>query len=415
MGSHGERETAWHLLPRSRSVTPAPAGDPQRRLRVAMLINSVSRIGGAERMVANIAFRLDADRFERFLCTTRTPPGPTHEEELRQAGVRVLALDRRSKADVWPWREFVALLRSNRIDILHCHKHGSNVWGTTLGRLARVPVVVAHEHMWSYQGQPLRRVLDRDVVARLADVILTVSAESWRGMVEIERIDSHLVRVVPNGIPPLPAPSRRDIRRELGIPPNAPLIGTVSVLRPEKALDVLVGSAALLAIDFPDLRVVIAGRGSQEHSVRTLIHDLGLDETVLLIGPRTDVHDILATLDVAVCCSDFEGSPISVMEYMAAARAIVATRVGGVPDLLEDGVHGLLVERRDISGLAAAIARLLREPTLRIELGRNALERQRRHSDIDATVRQLELLYEELFRASRRARGERAVTPAARP
>lgn len=380
---------------------------PSRRLRVALLINTVSKIGGAERMAANIALRLDAGRFERFVCTTRTPPGPTHEDELREAGVHILALDRRSRVDISPWRAFVSLLRSSRIDVLHCHKHGSNVWGTILGRLAGVPVVVAHEHMWSYEGQPLRRLLDREVVSRLSDAMLTVSIASRRGMIETEGIDPRVVRVLPNGIPPVPAGTPGKVRRELGIPRGTPVIGTVSVLRPEKALDVLVASAARLKGEFPDLRVVVAGRGSDEGAIRALVHDLGLEETVLLIGPRTDVHEILASLDVAVCCSDFEGSPISVMEYMAAARAIVATRVGGIPDLLEDGVEGLLVDRRDVAGLTAAIARLLRDPALRTRLGRKALERQRLESNIDVSVRRLELLYEELFRASPRARRER--------
>jgi glycosyltransferase involved in cell wall biosynthesis len=183
----------------------------------------------------------------------------------------------------------------------------------------------------------------------------------------------------------------------------------VSVLRAQKALQVLIHAAARLAPEFPGLKVVIAGRGEEEERLRALVRELALEETVLLVGQQNDVPDLLAALDVAVCCSDFEGSPLSVMEYMAAGLPVVATRVGGVPELIEEGVHGLLIDPGDPDALARAVASLLRNPALRAEMGARARERQRREFDIDATVRRLETVYEELFRTSRRGRNGRAV------
>ena len=125
-----------------------------------------------------------------------------------------------------------------------------------------------------------------------------------------------------------------------------------------------------------------------------------------ILGLRADAAAIVASFDVAVCCSDSEGSPLSVMEYMEAARPIVATRVGGIPDLIDDGVHGLLVEPQDPEGLAAAVARLLREREHAAKLGRRARERRRRELSLDATVSSVERLYVELYaRSSRRRRG----------
>ncbi|MFL5929765.1 MAG: glycosyltransferase [Gaiellaceae bacterium] len=378
-----------------------------RKLRVLTLINTVSRIGGAERLAANLAFRLDPNRFESIVCTTRRPPGETFDDELTAAGVRVIALDRTTRADLAAWAPLLSLLRREPVDVLHAHKHGANVWGAALGRLMRVPVVVAHEHAWSWEGQRFRRVLDRELVARGADVVLAVSHDARRRMIEEEGLDPRVVRLLPNGIPALPAPSGRDVRAELGIQPDAPVIGTVSVLRAEKALDVLIDAASRLAPEFPTLRVVIAGRGNEEARLRALVRELGLEQTVMLVGPRTDVADLLAALDVAVCCSDFEGSPLSVMEYMAAGLPVAATRVGGVPELIDDGLHGLLVEPRNVESLADAVERLIRDPDLRQELGTRGHERQKREFDIDATVRRVEALYEELFRASPRRRNGR--------
>jgi glycosyltransferase involved in cell wall biosynthesis len=282
----------------------------------------------------------------------------------------------------------------------------SNVPGVVLGRLARTPVIIGHEHTWSFEGQALRVFLDREMVARGADAYLAVSREDERRITEIEGIPAEKVRFLPNGIPDLPEPTGRDLRAELGLPPDAPLIGAVGALRAQKGFDALVRASALLAREIPDVRVIIVGGGDEEVRAQLvrLIAELGLQDNVLLIGLRDDVPDILAALDVAVSSSNFEGSPLAIMEYMAAGRPIVATRVGGVPDLIENGVHGLLVDRGDSNGLAQAVLRLLRDRGLGAHLAAAARERQRTEFDIDAMVARVERLYIELYEASRRRR-----------
>jgi glycosyltransferase involved in cell wall biosynthesis len=127
---------------------------------------------------------------------------------------------------------------------------------------------------------------------------------------------------------------------------------------------------------------------------------------VLFLGIRRDVPAVLAAVDVAVLSSDYEGSPLSVMEYMAAAKPVVSTRVGGVPELVKEDVHGLLVEPRDPEALAEAVTRLLRDPALAKRLGAEGRQRQQREFSLEAMVRRIEDLYEELWLASGR-RGER--------
>jgi glycosyltransferase involved in cell wall biosynthesis len=153
--------------------------------------------------------------------------------------------------------------------------------------------------------------------------------------------------------------------------------------------------------------VLIAGSGVEEQRLREQIGEAGLEETVLLLGTRTDVPDLLAAADVAVCCSDFEGTPLSVMEYMAAGKPVVATRVGGLPELIEHGVHGLLFESRDVAGLAGAIGELLGDQERRTRFGERARVRQQREFDLDSTLRRLEELYEMLYLHTERARTER--------
>jgi glycosyltransferase involved in cell wall biosynthesis len=384
-----------------------------RKLRVLTLIDRPVEAGGGEQLARSIAMRLDHARFERALCATRPVPGSTLEPILA-AGVQVLSLDRRSRVTLTAWWPLIAFLRDQRIDVLHAHKFGSNVWGTTIGRLAGVPVIIAHEHTWSYQGQSLRRLVDREVVARAAHVMLAVSREDRRRMIEIEHIDPSRVRFVPNGIPSKPLSDGADVRAELGIPPGAPVIGSVGSFRRQKALHFLIECAALLKAEFPDLRVLIVGTGQEEAKIRSLIRKHHLGRAVDLLGHRSDVPDVLAAFDVAVSTSDWEGSPLAVMEYMAAGKPVVATRVGGVPDLVTHGAEGLLVERADVEGLARSIAELLRDPMRRAAMGALGRRRQQLEFDIDVMVRRLEMLYEELFRVTDRARGER-WSPSAKP
>jgi glycosyltransferase involved in cell wall biosynthesis len=312
--------------------------------------------------------------------------------------VRVIGLKRTSARQVWAWWPLYRLLRRERVDVLHAHKFGSNLWGTIVGRLARVPVIVAHEHTWSYEGQPLRKLADRAVIARGSSAFVAVSREDQRRMIEVEGIRPQDTLFIPNGIPAPPAASGSDVRAELGIPPDAPVIGTVSVLRPQKALDVLLRAAKILVEEFPGLRVLIAGEGDRREALEELARELGLQDTVMFLGVRTDVPDVLVALDVAVSSSDFEGSPLSLMEYMEAARPVVATRVGGVPDLIDDGEQGLLVAPQDPPAFADAVAQLLRDPDRARAMGERGRERRRTEFDIDVMVKRLEALYEELRR-----------------
>ncbi len=383
-----------------------------RRLKVVTLVDHLLTQGGAEQLSTAIARRLDRDRFEPIYCASRWNPdrAKPHEhalrEELEREGIRFVGLGRRGTADLAAWRPLVSMLRRERVEVLHSHKFGSNVWCALLGRLARVPVIVAHEHTWSYEGQPVRKLLDRHLIARGTDAFIAVSREDRRRMIEIEKIDPADIRFVPNGIEALPPGDGARVRAELGIDPDATVVGAVAVLRPQKALDVLIRAVAQLAPHHPQLRVVVAGEG-RPAALNALAEELGVAEQVMLIGNRTDVPDVLRAFDIAVSSSRFEGSPLAVMEYMDAALPVVATRVGGVPDLIEHGLNGLLVEPGDPHVLAEAIDTLLRNPEQARAMGERGQERRRSEFDLDVTVRRLEALYEELLAASPRRRSGR--------
>ena len=373
----------------------------QRRLKVVTLVREIGPAGGggAERVARDLLVELDPKRFERILFVSRPPRDRTGEQVvdyLRRRGVDVRFLRRRFKYDPLAWWPLFRALRRERIDVLHTHAFGQNAWGSLLGRLAGVPVVIAHEHNRDFNGRALHPVIDRELIARCAGAMIVVSEDARRRMIEVERIPAERLVLLPNGVRALPRGDGRALRADLGIGTDDPVVGTVCIIRSEKALDVLVRAAALLARCFPRLRLVIAGTGPDRGRVEAVTEQLGLSDRVHFAGARTDVHDVLAAIDVAVICSDYEGSPRSILEFMDAGKPIVATEVGGIPEAIEDGVHGLLVPPRDEAALAAALGRVLADLDVGSAMGARARDRCRREFSLDRTVESLERLYEEL-------------------
>lgn len=363
------------------TVTPtAPDGVAVQRRHILMLLDKLTADrGGAERLAANLAMHLPRERFRVTLCATRALDA-RWSAQLAEAGVAHLTLGRTKPREMLPFRRLAAFLRTQHVDVLHAHLFGSNVWGTLIGRVAGTPVVIAHEHTWSYEGQPLRKLLDGQLVGRFADAFFAVSAADRDRMVSLERVPREKVIVEPNGYVARPPSPRFDLRSSLGLAPDTPLVGTVSVQRPQKALHVLVQAFATLRTQRPDAHLVLVGDGECRPQLESQVASLGLSGRVHFLGLREDVDAILPNLDVAALSSDFEGTPLFAFECMAAGVPLVATRVGGVPDLLEDGVAAVLVPRRNPQALASAVAALLDDPIRRGAIADAARSLLARHS-----------------------------------
>jgi glycosyltransferase involved in cell wall biosynthesis len=363
-----------------------------------MLINRMHRGGGAERAMVTLATNLPRDRFEVTVVTTRPARGPLLDVLVAE-GIRHLALDRHGRLDVAPFGRLVGFMRRERIDVVHAHMFGSNFWGSVLGRLARVPAIVAHEHTWSYEGQPVRRFVDGHVIGRLADAVVAVSRRDRDRMVGVEGVPAEKIVVLPNPYvrrPPAPAV---DLRTKLGIRPDAPLVATVAVLRPQKALDVLIDAFAELTVTMPDARLVIGGDGECRAALEDQARRLGLGDRVRFLGWWQDVGQLLETADVAAMSSDYEGAPLFALECMAHGAPLVSTDVGNVADLLGPGDGVLVVPPRDPAALARGLAELLRDPERRARQAEAAATRLPPY-EIDSVVREFAALYERLVRAS---------------
>lgn len=377
-----------------------------RRIRVLMLVDRLYQ-AGAERVVVGLATHLPRERFHVTICTTRRFGPSQLADDAQLARIERLSLNRRSRFDLIPLAKLARYLRRNEVDIIHSHMLGSNVWGALIGRLCRVPVVIAHEHGWSYEGNRLRRHIDGKLIGRLASAFVAGSNADRERMIHLEGVPPGKAIVVPGAYIPRPDRCRDDdLRTQLGIPADAPVVGTIQVLRPEKALEVLIESFSILTRSLPRVHMIIAGEGECRSGLEEAASTLGVGVRVHFLGMREDIESVLSAFDVAAISSDNEGTSLFALECMVHGVPLVSTDVGGPREFLQDGVSVLLVPRRDPPALAAALHSILRSPQRGRELALAA-----RQESSEFTIERIVRIYEELYERLLREAGA-ALEPA---
>jgi glycosyltransferase involved in cell wall biosynthesis len=346
------------------------------RVRVVRVIARLN-IGGPAMHAILLTERLDPTHFDSLLVAGSEEAREGNFLALRGASLASLHVIPGLGREIRGWQDLttlvalVRLFRRVRPHIVHTHTAKAGVLGRLGAKIARVPVIVHtyHGHVFHGYFSPAKTRLFAAIerwLARRTDRLLTVSDTVRDDLLRlgIGTPEQHVV--MPLGLELARflecARHRGALRTELGVAMEAPLVGIVARLVPIKAHEVFLDAAVRLSQRFTDSHFLIVGDGEREPELRGLANRLGLGERVRFLGWRADVDRIYADLDVVVLTSRNEGSPVSLIEAMAAARPVVATRVGGVPDLVEDGVSGRLVASGDAEGVAAAIQDLLEDP-----------------------------------------------------
>lgn len=376
------------------------------RLRVLQLLQGLA-IGGIERMALDLVFALPADEFAVDFCTFDRQ-GPLAEEVSRR-GMGLHFRRRRGAADLGFVLWLARLLRRDRIDVLHAHNATAFFYGAAATGLAPRTRFLYTEHDRAFPTPRRERGLHA-VLARRTDAVVTVSDTLKQSLVRWESFPPDRVHVVKNGVH-LAAP-RRDraaMRAELGLG-SRPTAGIVARLAPVKNHDLLLRAWKRVVQVVPDAVLLVVGDGRRGDETRALATRLGLDEAVRFLGFRRDIPEILQALDVFVLSSLSEGLSLTLLEAEAAGLPIVATHVGGNPEVVEDGVTGFLVPSQQEEPLAAALARLLQDEALRARLGERGREAYLRHYTLDAMVDGYARLYRRLG-----GRPEAGTCPAAAP
>lgn len=317
--------------------------------------------------------------------------------EARRRGIETFVMHKHPGFDFRLIFTLRRLLRREGIDVLHSHNFSPLIYGSLAARLCGIGTVNTRH------GRAALRT--HGLIWALTDRVVAVSEDSRRELMRHNRIRPDKVRVIVNGIDLTgykPAtPSARERRGELGLPEDVPLCGIVARLSPEKdhrtlllAVDALrkAGSAAHLAI---------VGGGPLEGELKTLVQSLGLSARVHFLGFRSDVAQLLPLFDLFVLSSTEEGVSLTLIEAMAAGLPIVATRVGGNPEVVVDGETGLLVEAGQPAALAAAIESLLGDPEIRSRMGRRGRDVAAERFDIERVIDEYQAIYAEIGPTSR--------------
>jgi glycosyltransferase involved in cell wall biosynthesis len=366
------------------------------RRRVLLLVKGLGR-GGAEQLLVSGARHHDRDRFD-YEAAYLLPHKDALVEDLRDEGVPVACLSG-SRGIGWLGR-LRSLVRDRRIDLVHAHSPYAAI-GARLALGRRSPKLVYTEHNVWARYHPATRwanlaTFPRNdhVFAVAEDVRASIAypmALSFRRMPPTETLHHGI------DLERFPTPAPTDgVRAELGIEEGAPVVGTVANFKAHKAHDVLLRAAVLVRRDVPDVRFVLVGTGPLEDDVRRQASARGLDDQVVFAGFREDVPRVAASFDVFALPSTYEGLSIALLEAMALERPPVVTRVGGLPEVVADGVSGLLVPSGDPDALAAQIVRLLQDPKLRADMGA-AARRRVAAFDIRRAVARTEKVYGELL------------------
>ena len=369
-----------------------------RHPRLLLAVDSLDT-GGAERHVVDLAAALAREGYGVAVACSR---GGALSGPLREAGVPAHPLlGRLVKRRASPAfaRGIRALLRNGeRFDLVHAHVYASMI--ASAAAVAQtgfagtgVPLVVTEHTEATWQGAK-ERLARRSAYRRAAHVV-AVSSRIRNRLVEEDGVLPEKTTVVPNAVvAPGAGPDPRGAPE--GIPEGwrgAPLVGVVARLQPEKGVAGFLKAAARVRSFAPRARFVVVGDGPLREELEVLADRLGVARNVRFLGYRSDARSIMAGLDVLVVPSSTEGSPLVVLEGMAAGLPIVASDVGGIPDQVRDGREGFLVPPNDPARLGDAILALLRDPHRARALGEAARRRAASEFSHAAMVRRIEAVY----------------------
>lgn len=368
-----------------------------RAVRVCFVIDELS-IAGTESQLLALIRNLDRRRVWPYLCLLRGDKPMS--QALEPDHCPILRLDVRSlrhpRTLLRAWR-FLRFLRRERIDVVQAYFADSSYFSIPLAWLAGVPHRLRTRNNIGHSLTPLHRRLGRLLNAFTTQTIANCEA-ARQALLTAEQPRMESVLVLENGVD---LERFRDLPLLTVRPASAePRVGVVANLRPVKGLDVFVQAAARVHARHPRAIFTVAGEGELRTELEKRAAAEGLAEHFTLPGSVPDVPGFLAGLDVAVLCSHAEGMSNALLEYMAAGRAIVSTRVGAAAELIADGVHGLLVPPGDAEKLADAIGRLLADRELAQRLGAAARRRAWEYYSRAAMVQRFESFYVSLVPSS---------------
>lgn len=356
------------------------------------------KLGGAEKHVIRLAAGLRKKGYEvGITCLFREG---ALAEEARGEGIPLVCLNLPYR---WGPATFLSLrqwLLARRPDILHTYLFGFHFFAGLPARLLKVPVIVSSRREiagWQKKRHRMLESLGNFFVDRV--VCCSKAVEEWT--LKKEYIQPERLVTLHNGVDMTrfnPSLKNPGFRRNLGIPVNAFVVGTVANIAIEKGYPYLLEAAEQILRENPRLWFLFVGFGPLEKEMKERARQIKGCEQIIFSGARSDIPELMREMDLFVLASIREGFPNVLLEVMAMGKPVVATDVGGIPELIESGTDGLLVPAKNGEALAEALRSLLKDPEKAGALGRSGQEKIRNHFSLDRMVEQYEALYLSLLR-----------------
>jgi glycosyltransferase involved in cell wall biosynthesis len=365
-------------------------------IRILYIIGQLN-IGGAERQLLYLASHLNRDEFQPVICTLSDQTQQRYLAE--KADIDVITLPRLMKPDLTRLWRLPAVIRNIQPDLIHSYLFVGNFWARISGTFSGIPVIISIRNS-DYYTSPFQVSMNR-ILRPLTKMMIANSKAGRNSAISRREIGKRKSLVIYNGIPLFQFDDllrKGDVRKELGLNKENILIGMIARLESQKDYETYLRAMQIVSNKNEKVRVLCVGDGSKKSELMELTRSLNISQITIFTGSRSDVPSILNALDIFVLSSHFEGFPNAIMEAMAAGLPVVASRVGGVPELVAHNITGLLVSPGNAEDLAESVLSLLEDQERATEMGLRGRQRIESSYTIENLVAQTEAVYNQVLR-----------------
>ena len=362
------------------------------RKKIVHLVEDLE-IGGQEKVIFNIVKNLNKEKYDVGVwCIEK---GGTIAEWLIKEGIEVKILGIKTYHSLKNILKLSKLLKKEKVKILHCHSYFANTFGRLCKIFGNVPFVIVHYHSTYSYFKRKNLIMDR-ILSLFTVKILCCSYAVKKWIIENEKINPEKIIVLYNGIE-IGGIEEKDVKKILKIKENDRVVGFIGRLEPIKNPEILLNLIKIIRNEIPEVKLLIVGDGSLREKMERLIKPLGIERNVIFAGRVENVFPYIKIMDLVILPSKIEGLGISLIEAMALEKPVVGTNVGGIPEVIEDGINGFVVEPDDLENLKKAVYFLLKNKEEAKKMGKEGQRIWEEKFSVESMVKKIEGIYDGLY------------------
>ena len=346
--------------------------------------------GGAEKQIYELAKRLDKNKFNVYVISLDTwGKAPREIIETTGASLHIFKVVRiYGLSGLIEGLRFKKFLKTNNIDVILTYHFSSDIWGTFWGHLAGVKTIMSNRRDMGFWRNNLH-VLAYKLINNWVSGIIVVAKSIKDLVIETEHYPANRIHVIYNGVT-IPNQTTALSKEQINLPATDTVIIHVANLKPVKGHIYLLKAFAQVVKKFSSTKLVLIGKDEYDGLLQQMAKDLNISDKVVFLGKRSDITQLLPLADICVLPSLSEGMSNSILEYMAAQKPVIATKVGGNPELIDHGVTGLLIDKEDDLQLADALEDLVANPDKRLSMGKQGYNKVNQEFSMEAMIKHYE-------------------------